>query len=65
MLEIDNWFEDWMQSQRDSLISWSQRVTFCEQCGKRFNDWKGNKDPGICSLECGYAYRGLSSRDFY
>lgn len=38
--------------------------TICEHCGKEFEENPETKDPGICSIHCGYAYRGMSWTDF-
>jgi len=39
-------------------------LMFCIQCNKLFIENKDTKDHGICSLNCGYRYRGLHWSDF-
>ena len=40
------------------------RLCLCINCGKLFVDAVDSKDLGICSLSCGYAFRGISWSDF-
>lgn len=39
-------------------------LMFCIQCNKLFVELEDTKDHGICSLSCGYAFRGLHWSDF-
>ncbi|HHP6409596.1 TPA: hypothetical protein ACSE3R_003654, partial [Acinetobacter baumannii] len=40
------------------------RLCLCINCNKLFVDAVDSKDLGICSLSCGYAFRGISWSDF-
>ncbi len=39
-------------------------LCICLNCGKIFVEHPLTNDHGICSLDCGYAYRGISWSDF-
>lgn len=39
-------------------------LCFCINCGFLFLQNQATKDHGICSLDCGYEYRGIGWSDF-
>jgi len=39
-------------------------LCLCINCGKLFVQAKDTRDHGICSLSCGYQFRGISAGDF-
>ena len=39
-------------------------LCICINCGKLFVQAKDTRDHGICSLHCGYQFRGISAGDF-
>jgi rubredoxin len=45
-------------------VEFIKNIMFCIQCGNLFNEQEDTKDHGICSLDCGYEYRGLHWSDF-
>lgn len=40
------------------------RLCQCEQCDELYYQDRNWRDPGICSISCGYKIRGLSISDF-
>ncbi|HEM6635667.1 MULTISPECIES: hypothetical protein [Acinetobacter] len=40
------------------------RLCLCINCNKLFVDAVDSRDHGICSLSCGYAFRGIGWSDF-
>ena len=45
-------------------VEFINKIRFCIQCWKLFNEQEDTKDQGICSLSCGYKIRGLHWSDF-